>query len=65
MGDNAVTGIDAILNYLYLNGEGSLSKISSALNVKEETVFEVSKGLEKLGKVIITHKLGRVYIKLK
>lgn len=65
MEDKIKTGIEFIIDYLKINGESSLSNISKAIGVKQDTVFEISKGLEKLDKVIITYKLGKAYIKLK
>ncbi|MEM0201017.1 MAG: hypothetical protein QXD23_01280 [Candidatus Micrarchaeaceae archaeon] len=65
MVNEVVTGVDQIISYLSIKGETNINKLSEDIGINVETIMELAKALEKLNKIKITHKLGRVYVKIK
>ncbi len=62
--EDVVTGIDGLLKYLAEKGETDIGTLSSAMGVSETTVHDWAAVLEKAQLVVITYKLGKMYVSL-
>ena len=62
MATDVITGIDSLLNYVSENGEVDTPTLASVLGVSESTVLEWSTVLERAKLIVITYKLGKMYV---
>ena len=62
MATDVVTGIDSLLNYVSENGEVDTPTLANVLGVSESTVLEWSTVLERAKLIVITYKLGKMYV---